>query len=335
MLRHPGPSRPPRRRAVTSREPEDHETDAPLDRRGLVRAALPLLVVGAVAFAGAYIFSHGTSRLGVGHVPLWGLFAAIGVVVSGGGVTVLLAGQASDETAEPFYDPRDYVLLRRDEYAELVSDRPHEPMVAVPARVPTWSETEDDLETEPSPPEEPPARTRPAIEPSPVFTAKVDEAIDEMEQLLGELREQRRVEGRVDAPDPVLTPAPAPPAPVIVRSPPPAPPPSPSASPRPRAAAAAIPAVAPPRESPARPSTAVAPALRATGPSPAQPKVQVSAGICSSCGRRVAVSSRTHKCTVCGGPICSDCVVRARKDGHPEVCTVCAQLLPKSDRDDA
>ncbi len=303
----------------------------------LWRAAFPLLVVGAASFVIAYLVARAASHAEFGHLPLWGFFAAIGAVITGGGVTVLVAGrEAEPEERPPFYDPREYVLVPRARYERLVErTQPPEPAprAAFRSTQQPWSEEESTLPRAPpaqSPRREAPTArarsgSRPGFSPAPDFLPQVDAAIGEMEDLLKELREEgfqearilgttepRRREEAQEARPPPAPPAPKPPA---------------SAAP-PSPARAARPAAGPAMSTPARPVAAAAPVA------PRRPKLEPAAAelnTCLTCGKELAAPATAHRCSVCGGPMCSVCLGRARRAGHAGVCSRCAALLPKGD----
>lgn len=309
------------------------------DESPLWRAALPLLLIGVAAFVVAFVVARDLNHAGFGRLPLWGLFAAAGAVVTGGGVTVLVAGR-EPEDATPFYDPRLYVLVPRERYDHLLERlaSARVPAVARPAREgpsdaePPWSEAEP----APRRGSRPPASTarpapsraraapRSAFSPSPEFLPQVDAAIGEMEQLLSELREQGAQEARILGTEPPRSaprPASAPAAPLPATQ-----------GPRPPAGRV------PPPSAPS-PAVSVSPRVsRAPVPSPPAPKApdRSSAVLdaCATCGHALPVPSKARRCSVCGGPLCAACLGRARRAGHPEVCSRCSALLPKSDRED-
>jgi hypothetical protein len=300
----------------------------------LLRAALPLLIVGVVAFVASFVISRDASHADFGHLPLWGLFAAIGAVVTGGGVTVLVAGKDPEES-RPFYDPREFVLVPRARYDRLVAGggetNPSPPTPTSRHTPAPWSEAEP---TTPIPPTRPRAETpaprrpvpsaRTGFTPTPDFLPKVDEAIGEMEHLLEQLRQESdreaRMLGRSERPSPGELPASSPP-----RAPPPE---RPVTRPRPtvQGRVAAVPATSlPARSGGATPP--VAPARRSVGPTLTELEV------CATCGHSISLASRAGRCAVCGGPMCPACLVRAKRAGHSGVCSRCSELLPTADRE--
>jgi len=302
----------------------------------LVRAALPLLIVGAVSFVVAYVVARDASHAAFGHLPLWGLFAAVGAVVTGGGATVIVAGR-DDSEERPLYDPRRYILLPRDQYDRLVESSRAAPAAPPPPR----STPSPWIETEPARPASAPARPaapptaprraaagpRTEFTPSPDFLPKVDDAIGEMEHLLEELRSESEREARI-----LGVPDRAPPAPT---SPPPPPPEAPRDRKTPRGAGTKAEVRAEPtpassylsrRDETPRPATP-----RPKAAAPRTPELET----CTSCGRTLPASARTRPCAVCGGPMCAICLARARRAGTPETCPRCAVLLPESDEEDS
>ena len=301
-----------------------HRTVSPPADGLLLRSALPLLIVGAASFVVAFVVARDAGHAGFGHLPLWALFGAIGAVVTGGGVTVLVAGHDPEE-GRPFYDPREYVLVPKARYERLISSTPEAPAAAPPVRrsLPAWSESEPAPAPTPAAAPSVPvpagrggAPGRTGFAPSPDFLPKVDEAIGEMEHLLDQLRQESDREARIlGRPARVVLPD----APER-RSAVPPPPTRASGSP-PAAPRAAAPAVSAPARARAAP-VSVPPSPRALVPSSPEPEA------CGTCGRSIPATARGRHCSVCGGPMCPACLIRAKRAGHPDVCSRCSPLLP-------
>jgi len=325
-----------------------HRTPASSEEPPLWRAAFPLFAVAAVSFVVAYVVARDATHTAFGHLPLWGFFAAVGAVITGGGVTVLVAGRTAEpEERAPFYDPREYVLVPRARYEHLVAvaeppeaepEPARAPAPAPRSTLPAWSEQEP-MPTRPvrvraPAPEAPTPRTRPSARtgfaPSPEFLPQVDAAIGEMEHLLEELREKGAQEARI-----LGKPEPRPPPsrvegipPTVPLLPPPPPPSPPRAGPRATKAEAGTAAFPP-----LRPAGSSAPAIASKATKPDAPVADLNT--CITCGEALPVPARAHRCSVCGGPMCTACLGRARRAGHTGVCSRCASLLPTSDRDAA
>jgi len=85
--------------------------------RGRLPDALPLLVIGAAAFAISYIAFHTAQGIGAGHLPFWTLSTITGAIVTVGAVAIIVAG---GEPGDPLRSEEDYVSLPRTEYERLL-----------------------------------------------------------------------------------------------------------------------------------------------------------------------------------------------------------------------
>jgi hypothetical protein len=269
-------------------------SELPATWKESVLAALPLLLFAAGAFLIAFfLFQTGTNFAST-SAPLWSLFAALGVVTTGGGVAVIAVERgAVGELGAPV------AKLGPTPSAAVAGSAPR-------ADLPDYYEG-----TEPIPSWVPPARRQPA--PSPVRTpaaaaptlraatipnepagTDMDRALDEMQATL----ERLAAEGRPRATPPVR--------------------PAPAAPPERRGTALppTWPISVPDRIAPAAPTTRAA-----TGP------------MCTSCGLSIGTDNESRPCVVCGQRLCWLCELKTLEDGHYLVCDRCAILAAKEPGD--
>ncbi|MCI4367926.1 MAG: hypothetical protein L3K08_09245 [Thermoplasmata archaeon] len=272
--------------------------------------AIPLLLVGVGAFLLAVLARSWNEGLAGSRLPLWSLFTAMGGVVFGGGVTVLVAG--GDEFSElgvPACDPTARLMGSPStspwpvpEYDEGPPERPTATGTA-PATLappPPMSRTPGGgvapaagaVRPDPTAPAGP-ARRRDA--------AGLEQTIREVEATLDEILETSQREPPTRGRSTVKTARPA------------------------KSAGAPAPPAAPKRTSPA-PLTppASAPAPLAPVPTETGPPAR-----CIGCGAAGAATILSESCSVCGEPLCSACDAKARSEGHALVCPNCDRLLFK------
>jgi hypothetical protein len=275
--------------------------------------ALPLLLVGGAALMLA-LLAHAPSGGGplAGRVPLWSAFTAMGGVVLGGGVTILVAG--GDDRIDPFgmlCDPTARRSLLR---------RPGGPGLSSFRRAGSEGAPRSGFAPVGEPPRPPNPRVpsadppRPLAPARPVPSAPARRALPLREP--GELEKTlREVETALDE---IVSAA---------RQAPPEPAARPEVAPR-------SPPVRPPTSGPlAASATRAGPIGAATPPPVAGPfaagpsRPRGSAARCVGCGRETAAASPFESCTLCGEPLCQECDRLARAAGHRGLCPNCEELL--------
>ena len=274
--------------------------------RTRLRPALPLFVIAAVSFGVSLLLFRSVSE-GPGHLPIWTLFSATGVILAMGGTAVVVAG--GDESVEPtpFYDTDRFVLLPKEEYERLrspltaasssfeatsASPLPEAPIVPEGAMGPTTPPAAEWSEEPTAPPEH--IRT----------TSELELALNEVESVLASLASP--AESATGSRSAEVSP--------LRRPVPPAERTTPSESPTNSLPPGGV-------GSPTH-QTVVPPAA--------------SRGICTSCGMRIPNASKAVRCHACDEPLCVACAARADWEGHADLCPRCHGLLVLSrDAEDA
>jgi hypothetical protein len=274
--------------------------------RESVLAALPLLLFAAGAFLLAYFLFQTGADFASSAAPLWSLFAALGVVTTGGGVAVL----AVERGTESEFDLPDW-LAGRDRRAP--KEAPPTPFDVPeyyegPDSIPSWvppARRIPAVATARSSAPRVKAQPSPAAAPSPAAT-EMDRALEEMQATL----ERLAAEGRSDSPASGRR----------------------NDSPTP-----------PQRTSPSRPKPPAATDRRSNlTPTPISPltvaplsgrdlasRAPVGAR-CTSCTEPLSEDGESRPCVVCGQRLCWMCELKTLEDGHYLVCDRCSKLSGKS-----
>jgi hypothetical protein len=265
--------------------------------------ALPLLLVGAGALLLA-LLAHTLTGGGpvAGRIPLWTAFTAMGGVVFGGGVTVIVAGgdDRFDE-AGLLCDPTARRSVSGWSASSIFAESAYDE-----SSLPRPSVSPDRTKPSASAPSVP-SRTGPSVPGSePRRPEVVEQTIRDVETALDEILES----AQHASPPPVRHPKEVGKRPVGA--------PSPTAVSRSPTAPKGTRSVAPPNRTP--PSAPAAMPGR-----PAEPP-----NLCLGCGAAIAGTNTTETCTVCGEPLCRNCELQARGAGHPGVCPNCERLLFRS-----
>ncbi len=247
--------------------------------------SLPILVTG-VALVGAASWLGLTSpHAAAGHLPLWPLVLAIGLILLGCGVALTLV----DESELPAYDGPEYIRVNRAEWDRLHGGGP----VAEP-----WDEsstTTPELVTTAAAGERAAA---PGVAASPA--AEADDMVRELADLLASTPASSPSGSGAAAPN--ATPIASPPMADVSPSPSLTRPVAPQV-PAPRRAADPIPVWAEP-----------------TGPStttPPRPETRE----CAGCGE--PTESWAEACVTCDRPLCGDCQNESFSEGRPGLCPSC------------
>ncbi len=279
------------RRLRSSPRPEtERRTAPPRWWRENLEHSLPVLIVGG-ALVGLSVWLAVTAPHGQsGHLPLWPLVLAIGLVLAGSGAALTLV----DETGEAGDDDR-FVRVDRADWERLQSSR----------RTPApWDESTISPAAPAAARAPAPAVPRPrAPAPAPQAaspSAAADDMVRELSALLASEGPSPPAPAAALAPSPIssLTPPKAASAPFQPASPAATRPPDPPAKPL---------AIPPPwSEAPAAPNSP------AEKPGPAE---------CAGCGE--PTESWAESCVTCDRPLCSDCQNESFSEGRPGLCPSC------------
>lgn len=268
--------------------------------------AAPLLLVGIGAFLLAVLARSWNEGLAGSRLPLWSLFTAMGGVVMGGGVTVLVAGgEEFNELVVPACDPTARVMGSPSGAPWPVPEYDEGPAVIapVPASSVPPSPTSGALPAgfAPAGGAVRPDATAPAGPPRRRDPEGLEQTIREVEATLDEILETSQ------------------------RDPPSRARPGAKTTRPPKSSATPAPATVPKRTSP---SPAATPVSRPTPLAPVPPVAGPPAR-CIGCGAAGAATILSESCSVCGEPLCSACDAKARSEGHALVCPNCDRLLFK------
>ncbi len=272
--------------------------------------SLPFLLVGGCCVALA-VWLHGTGLHVFGsRLPIWPLFAGLGVTFAGGGAALSVVEEAGPAPSAP--DPARFVVVPRADWEQLV------------AQLPT-------IEGAEAPLEEPIPAAPLALARSLAASSGAAISVDPAE--VQEASEELLRENPPPTEEPTGTPRSGTPDELHALPPTPAPEPKASFPPTDER-----PTLVPPGSGglPARPDeslaelesilTGMGPAAAPAGPSaPSVPSR--STDRCVTCGTLVTAYSE-QICVRCDRPLCDACLDLTALEGHPAMCSSCHASVP-------
>jgi len=278
----------------------------PATWRESVLAALPLLLFAAGAFLLAYFLFQTGADFATSAAPLWSLFAALGVVTTGGGVAVL----AVERGAESEFDPNDRLFAAGRSAAKEPSPGPvdvpayYEGPTSIPSWVPPARRVPAPVTARSSAPRTK-DRPAPVAAPSPA-ASEMDRALEEMQATL----ERLAAEGRTaSAPTGRPSESPTPP-----RRPPSGQPERPAGI---------------DRKSHVTPTPLSPPTVAPLSGRDLSSRAPVVAR-CTSCAEPLSEDGESRPCVVCGQRLCWMCELKTLEEGHYLTCDRCSKLPGKS-----
>jgi hypothetical protein len=276
------------------------------DRANNLAASFPLFFFGAGCIAvAAFVLLEG-SHAGIGRIPLWVPFIALGIIALAGGTLSVFAepdepGRRDDVEAIPQSPSRRPAPLVPRNRSLGDRPRPAEPVPPVvphePAESPEPSDTRPPWLEELTPP---PVESSPAP-PAPVEAASINN--DDTAALLAEIDAIDKDIHTSKLGSPYGRPETRP-------------------SPRPSEVPTSAPSVS---FVPSVGNNAAGQAVPAATPR-MESEVPRQVARCAGCGSVILHSGMPSQCQVCGEPLCSDCRDRSLSEGKPDLCPLCSLL---------